>query len=195
MGLTPFVEWGGRAWADQVQRGLDWLGDVNGLRILEIGTRYGGMATLLALRGARVTAFDITSEAFEVARETSDRHGVGARVSYEVYSGDPRDLPTGYDVVFSKSTLVLMPDLDAAVEGISASLVGGGRLLAVENARGALPIHVARMVRRRSLRPHGASYFTGASLRSVQKRFNIELERWTRTPPTVLLGAKRSLPP
>jgi 2-polyprenyl-3-methyl-5-hydroxy-6-metoxy-1,4-benzoquinol methylase len=87
-GLTSFVEWGGPTWADQVQRGLDWLGDVDGLRVLEIGTRYGGMATLLARRGARVTALDITSETFEVARETSERHGVGTRISYEVYSGE-----------------------------------------------------------------------------------------------------------
>lgn len=187
-GVAPFVEWGGPVWSGQVQRGLDWLADVTGLRILEIGTRYGGMATQFALRGASVTALDISSEAFEAARESSERHGVGAHVTYEVYSGDPHDLPSGYDVVFSKSTLVLMPDLDAAFAGIAASLVDGGRLLAVENARGPLPIHVARMVRRRSLRPHGANYFTRRSVASLRRHFSVELERWTAAPPTVLLG-------
>ena len=192
-GLNPFVEWGGPVWAGQVQHGVDWLGDLRGLRILEIGTRFGGMATLFALRGGEVTALDINADAFEVARETSLRNGVGDRVKYEVYSGDPHDLPDGFDVVFSKSTLVLMPDLDAAMKGITASIVDGGRLLAVENARGPLPIQVARMVRRRSLRPHGANYFTRRSLATVREHLNVELERWTSAPPTLLLGAvKRS---
>ena len=188
-GVEPFVEWGGPVWADQVQHGLDWLGALRGLRILEIGTRFGGMATLFALRGADVTALDINADAFEVARATSRRHGVEGRVRYEVYSGDPQDLPDGFDVVFSKSTLVLMTDIDAAMKGIAASLVDGGRLLAVENARGPLPIHIARMVRRRSLTPHGANYFTRRSLTTVREHLDVELQGWTSAPPTLLLGA------
>ena len=187
--LDTFVEWGGPVWADQVRRGMDWLGDVAGLRVLEIGARSGGMATLMALRGAEVTALDITSGAFGAARELSEQHGVGGKVSFAVYSGDPQDLPSGYDVVFAKSTLVLMPDLDAACRGIARALVSGGRLLAVENARGPLPIHVARVVRRRSLRPHGASYFTKRSMESVRAHLSVGLERWTVAPPTVLMGA------
>ncbi len=51
---------GGRTWDEQVTAGLDWLGDIDGLRILDIGTRHGGMAILLATRGGLVTGLDIT---------------------------------------------------------------------------------------------------------------------------------------
>ena len=191
--LAPFVEWGGPVWAAQVQRGLTWVGDLTGLRVLEIGSRYGGMATRLALLGAQVTGLEVSNEPLERARATAAAYGMSDRVRFDVYSGDPRDLPRGYDVVFSKSTLVLMPDLDMAIAGITASLGVGGRLLLIENARGPLPVHLARMLIRRSMRPHGAAYFTRRAVRRIGSHLDIELERWTLAPPTVLVGAvKRS---
>jgi hypothetical protein len=84
---------------------------------------------------------------------------------------------------------VLMPNLDAAMKGIAASLVSGGRLLAIENARGPLPVHIARMIRRRSLHPHGANDFTRRSIQVIGAYFRVDLERWTTAPPTVLVGA------
>jgi SAM-dependent methyltransferase len=190
--LAGFVEWGGRAWQQQVAAGLSWLGDLGGLRVLEVGTRHGGMATLFAIRGAHVTALDITDETFEAAEARARAHGVGDRVEFLTYSGMPSDLPTGFDVVFAKSTLVLMGDMDAIGRAIAGSLVPGGRLVAIENAQGPLPLHVARMIRRGSLRPHGAHYFTQESVDRLGTHLNIALERWTTVPPTVLIGARRT---
>jgi len=110
-------------------------------------------------------------------------------VAFDVYSGKPEDLPTGYDVIFSKSTLVLLRDIEGAARGLSNARVPGGRLLAVENARGPLPVHVARIVRRRSLHPHGATYFTNRSVSAIREFFDVERIRWTAVPPTVLIGA------
>lgn len=186
-----FIEWGGHAWEEQVEAGLDWLGDVDGLRILEIGTRHGGMATLFATRGALVTALDISDETFDAARARTAALGVSDRVDFRTYSGRPADLPSGFDVVFSKSTLVLMGNASEVGRGIVASLLPGGRLLAIENARGPLLMHIARAIRRRSWRPYGASYFTAGSINALGSHLDVELERWTAVPPTVLIGARR----
>jgi SAM-dependent methyltransferase len=191
-GLHSFVEWGGPAWERQVEVGIAWLGDVAKLRLLEIGTRHGGMATYFAKRGAEVTALDITDETFEAARALARAHGVADRVDFRTYSGDPEDLPSGYDVVFAKSTLVLMGDADAVGRGIAASLVPGGRLLAIENARGPLAVHLVRAIRRRSWRPYGANYFTPRSLTMLGAHLDVRFVRWTRLPPTVVIGARRT---
>ena len=91
--LHEYVEWGGRTWDEQVTAGLDWLGDVDGLRILDIGTRHGGMAILLATRGGLVTGLDITDETFDAARTRAAAHGVADRVKFQTYSGRLEDLP------------------------------------------------------------------------------------------------------
>lgn len=188
--LETFGEWGGRAWLDQLRRGLDWLGDVRELRVLELGTRHGRMATWFALHGATVTAVDIDRQPLTEARQFAHRHGVDDRVRFETYDGDPARLAGGFDVVFAKSVLVLM-DLAATVDALAKLLLDDGRLLIVENARGPIPVHVARMVRRRSLRPHGARYFTPASAATLRRWFDLELEHWTSVPPTVVIGARR----
>jgi len=187
--LRSFVEWGGPVWEQQVAIGLKWLGDLAGMRVLDIGTRYGGMATYLALHGAHVTGLETVAEPLEQARARALALGVADSVNLLTYSGDPADLPKGFDIVFTKSTLVVMPDLDLAAQGIAASLIPGGRLLAVENARGPLPLHIARVARHRTLRPHGAAYFTGASINAIEAHLRVDLIRWTTTPPTVVVGA------
>lgn len=189
--LDYFVEWGGRAWRRGVEIGLQWLGDLSGLRVIDLGTRYGRMATLFALRGAWVTAVDVERGHLEVARDEARRFGVAERISFELYSGDPRDLPAGpYDVAFSKSVLVLM-DREATLVEIHQHLVPRGRWLAVENARGVLPIHVLRMLRRRSLRPHEASYFTRRDVELARRHFDIDLEWWSILPPIAVLGGRK----
>ena len=189
--LSEFVEWGGSAWIEQVEAGVRWLGALEGLRVLEIGTRRGGMALYFATRGAHVTALDISSETFDGARARARDLVVEDMVEFREYSGHLQDLPGGYDVVFAKSTLVLMGDIDPVAKAVTACLAPGGRLLAIENARGPLLLHAARVIRRRSWRPHGASYFTSASMRAFAAHLDVQLERWTTVPPTVLIGAAR----
>lgn len=187
--LAESVAWGGATWLSQVEAGLRWLGDPGGLRILEIGARYGAMAVYFARRGAHVTGLDVDAKALERARDRAIQARVLDRTAFQAYSGNPADLPVGFDVVFSKSTLVLVQDLESMAQGIARSLVPGGRLLAVENARGSTAIHVARMIRWLSVRPYGAGYFTPASLATIGAHLEIDLERWTTVPPTVVVGA------
>ena len=189
--LREFVEWGGSAWEEQVEAGIRWLGDLDGLRVLDVGTRRGGMAMYFATQGAQVTALDISSETFNDARARARERGVEDKVEFREYSGLLEDLPGGYDVVFAKSTLVLMGDIDLVAGALAGCLVPGGRLLAIENAQGPLLVHVARIIRRRAWRPHGASYFTRSSVKALAQHLDVQLERWTTVPPTVLIGAAR----
>jgi SAM-dependent methyltransferase len=190
--LAGFVDWGGPTWLRQVAAGLEWLGPVTDLRVLDIGTRNGGMATYFAVRGALVTAIDVSDETFAVARARSRDHGVADRVDFRTYSGRAEDLPVGFDIVFAKSTLVLMGDVAVLGHELASSLEPGGRLLAVENARGPLAMRVLRAAVRRSWRPYGANYFTRDTVRAVTSGLDVELERWTTVPPTVVIGARRT---
>lgn len=189
--LERHVEWGGPVWVQQVHRGLEWLGDVRGLRILDVGARYGGTSTLFGLLGAEVVGIDTDAQALEIATRRATTAGVADRVRFQQRSGHPSDLPMEFDVAFTKSVLVVVPDLDAMLAGLASALVEGGRLLMVENARGSAFVHAARMIRRRSLRPHGATYFTKASLPLIRRRFDVQLEHWTAVPPTLVVGAVR----
>ena len=189
--LQRHVEWGGPVWVEQVQRGLEWLGDVRGLRILDVGARYGGTSTLFGHLGAEVVGIDTDAAALEVARERARGEGLADRVQFQHRSGAPDDLPRPFDVVFTKSVLVIVPDLAATLAALASVLVDGGRLLMVENGRGPAVVHAARMIRRRSLHPHGANYFTHASLALVRHHFDVQLEHWTAFPPTLVVGAVR----
>ena len=189
--LERHVEWGGAVWVEQVERGLEWLGDVRGLRILDVGARYGGTSTLFGQLGAEVVGIDTDAAALEFARDRALGAGLADRVRFEHRSGDPDDLPRQFDVVFTKSVLVIVPDLAATLAGLASALVDGGRLLMVENGRGPAIVHAARMIRRRSLHPHGANYFTNASLPIIRRHFDVQLEHWTRFPPTLVVGAVR----
>lgn len=93
-------------------------------------------------------------------------------------------------MVFAKSVVVLM-DHHRAVDGLAAALNSNGRVLLVENARGPLPVHVLRMIRRRSRRPHGATYFTRSTIDAIRRRFDVELDHWTAFPPTVVVGGRK----
>jgi SAM-dependent methyltransferase len=189
--FADHVEWGGPTWARQVAIGLDWLGDLHGCRVLEIGARFGGMSILFGLRGAEVVGVDTDAAALAVARERAARAHVEGRVTFEHRSGRPDDLPDGFDVVFCKSVLVIVPDQEAMLMALGSALVDEGRLLLIENARGPALLHAARMIRRGSLRPHGAAYFTPATLETIRRHFDVRLERWTMLPPTVVVGAVR----
>lgn len=193
--LEAHVEWGGPTWVDQVRRGLEWLGPLDGLRILEVGAREGGMSLLFARMGATVVGVDIDEQALSVARDRARSAGITDRARFELRSGAPDDLPRGFDLVFTKSVLVLARDLAGSAAAIHNVLEPGGRLLAIENARGPFPYHLARMIVRRSTHPHGARYFTKSRLAELNPWFDLALERWTPVPPTVLIGAvRRTLP-
>lgn len=93
--------------------GLDrrLLGDVSGMRILELGTGAGHSAVALSRLGARVIAIDADAEQVELARRTAD----DAEVHVEVHHTDLADLAflhaDLFDAVISIHALSAVGDL------------------------------------------------------------------------------------
>jgi hypothetical protein len=62
------------------------------------------------------------------------RWGVSDRIQFEVYSGDPREIPqTDFDVAFTKSVLLLIPELEGFLRVLSTKLRSGGQVAFIEN--------------------------------------------------------------
>jgi ubiquinone/menaquinone biosynthesis C-methylase UbiE len=74
---------------DQERVLADFLGDVRGLQVLDVGTGTGRAALSLASRGARVRGIDASSHMLAVARRRAD----AAALDIEFTTGDAHDLP------------------------------------------------------------------------------------------------------
>jgi 2-polyprenyl-3-methyl-5-hydroxy-6-metoxy-1,4-benzoquinol methylase len=93
--------------------GLDrrLLGDVSGLRVLDLGTGAGNSAIALARQGARVVAIDPDADQVEFARRSAEQ----AEVHVEVHHADLADLAflhaDTFDAVISVHALASVSDL------------------------------------------------------------------------------------
>jgi protein-L-isoaspartate O-methyltransferase len=102
--LAYFVEWRPYLWQRPVARAFEYLGDLRGRRVLEIGGRSGRMSSLMALMGAHVTMLE--RGPVDQAIEEVHRWGVEDRVRLFHTSGE-FDAVAGqrFDVLFTKSVL------------------------------------------------------------------------------------------
>src|SRR5919109_3477920 len=74
--LAYFTEWGGRSWEKLCHCAIQNLGDLHGKTVLEIGPRFGKMASCFALLGAEVVAVEINAAALKQAEEEVKQWGV-----------------------------------------------------------------------------------------------------------------------
>jgi ubiquinone/menaquinone biosynthesis C-methylase UbiE len=59
---------------------FEWLGDLRGKRVLELGCGPGDYTIIMARRGADVTALDIAPSSLHITRERAEASGVGGAV-------------------------------------------------------------------------------------------------------------------
>lgn len=94
------------------EHALRLLGNVEGKRILELGTGNGANGVWLARQGAKVISVDPSAEAIEAGRELADRN----EVKVEHHHGDLADVAfvraDGIDLVLSVYALAAEPDID-----------------------------------------------------------------------------------
>ncbi len=103
---------------DSTMLGIDeFLGDLRGRDVLELGSGMGEMTTVLARSGARVTALDISPASTAIARRRAELHGVDDSIDFVLGAGEQLPLDTGrFDVVVGKAVLHHLAVAQAAPE-------------------------------------------------------------------------------
>ena len=120
------------------------LGDVRGKDVLEYGCGDGANTLLLALRGARVKALDISPELIEVARRRLEANGVEGDVEFVVGSAHDLPLPDeSVDVVFGMAILHHL-DLSLSAREVRRVLRKGGRAIFQEPVRNSKLVKLVR---------------------------------------------------
>lgn len=121
-------DFGAYARRDSTMTGMaEFLGDLRGREVLELGSGMGEMTTLLARSGARVTALDISPGSIAVARRRAQLHGVDGAIGFVCAAGE--DLPLEgdrFDVVVGKAVLHHL-DAGRAAPELHRVLRPGGR--------------------------------------------------------------------
>ena len=172
----------------------DFIGkDLHDQQILEIGTRYGKMACLFALLGAKVVGLDMNDKSLVFAREEATKLNVADRTSFVLGGGDLASVSANtFDMVFSKSVLVVVPDLVRFLEEVKEKLKPGGKIVFLENAKGPWWVHLLRTFRHLGKWDHTrAQYFTSHEIKAVSDVFDEFVVRSWAFPPVVLMMGRK----
>lgn len=107
--------------ADYGHAVADLLGDIEGLRILDLGCGDGRLTQELVTRGATVVGIDSSQSMIDSARSKGlDAHVMdGAKLTFK----------NEFDCVFTNATLHWIPDHDAVCAGMARALKSGGLLV------------------------------------------------------------------
>lgn len=194
--LDYFIEWGAKTWQHLLTHAIErFLGvSLQDQQVLDIGTRYGKMACLFTLLGAKVIGLDVNKKALSIAQEEARKWNIADRVAFIHGKGDLSNLnDNSFDVIFSKSVLVVVPDLACFLKEVNAKLKPGGKVVFLENAKGPWFIHLLRAFRHfRKWDYTKARYFTAQEVRLVSEIFDEVVVRRRAFPPVLLMmGHKR----
>lgn len=191
--LDYFTEWGASSWTKMLEKGIGEIsGDLEGRRVLEIGCRRGRVSSLFALLGADVVGVDVSTTHLEAAKAEAVRWGVEDRVSIQKCSAMLDELePASFDLVFTKSVLVVARPLPPFLERIKQLLVPDGRVLFIENGAGSLPIRLARQLRHRNWKSwNECDFFNGKKCREITESFVDVRVDYSPLPPVYLFRGR-----
>jgi SAM-dependent methyltransferase len=105
---------------------LGRMGDLAGRRLLDLGSGLGEAAVYFALRGARVTATDVSPEMCALAAGTARLHGVA--IETIATPVERLDVPAGsFDLVYGANLLHHVADLEGTLLAVRRALRPGGR--------------------------------------------------------------------
>jgi ubiquinone/menaquinone biosynthesis C-methylase UbiE len=105
---------------------LNLLGDVEGRDVLEIGCGGAQCSIAFALRGARVTAVDLSDEQLKFARDLAAQHGVEIALLQHDISDLSSIPPDSQDIVFSAFALTFVADRAQTFREVCRVLRPGG---------------------------------------------------------------------
>lgn len=113
---------------------LRLVGDVSGRNVLDLGSGVGVDAALLALRGARVYAVDVSERCVEVTAERARVSGVADRVVARAMSAYALDFPDSFFDVVHGAYILHHLDVGPAGREVWRVLRPGGRAVFQENS-------------------------------------------------------------
>lgn len=106
---------------------IEWMGDIKGKKVLDLGSGAGESAVYFALQGAHVTASDISPEMLEVVKKVGQLHGV--EVDTLVTSADRIPVADStFDIVHA-ANLLHHVDVFKTIEEVKRVLKPGGKFL------------------------------------------------------------------
>lgn len=195
--LDYFMEWGAKSWANLTYHAMHTcVGEqhIANKEVLEIGSRYGKISSLFALLGAKVTGIDINGECLPTAEKEAVKHGVSDRVKFMAYDGNLDVFPDeSFDIIFTKSVLVLVPELDSFLTTLNKKLKPNGKVIFIENGYGNIFIYLLRKFRHRKWAISKANFFKPDDMKLFQRSFNvIEIKRSWFPPIWMIYGEKKS---
>ena len=106
------------------------MGNLAGLRILDIGCGDGENAITLAVLGASVVGIDVSPGAIEVCRRRAEVNGVADRTTFICAPLEEAGLSSDFDVLWGEAILHhVIPELDSLLPRMRDCLRPGGLFL------------------------------------------------------------------
>lgn len=178
----------------------DWMGDLAGAKVLELGCGRGSWLSLhLAERAKAYHAIDLS--AAQVADLRTRLAGVG-RTTFHVgdFLGDGFT-ERGFDLIYAQSVLHHFDPLDVVIARLNETLAPGGRVITLDPLQTWLPMRLLRAAYRPFQTDAAWEHpFTAASLRQLEAAFAVEarvglfdLAKWALALGVVLPRAGRRL--
>ena len=124
--------------ADEVARVLEGS-DIRGRRVLDVGCALGAVDELLVIRhgAAGVVGIDVDPNLLKQMRLRIARAGLADRIKGQLVTPGPFPFPAAsFEVVFSKDSMVQIPDKPALYAEVFRVLRSGGRFIASDWLRG-----------------------------------------------------------
>ena len=123
--------------------------DLTGCHVLDVGAALGAVDELLVVRhgAARVTGIDIDPVMLAQMDARIAHAGLRDRIQSQLVTPGPLPFADGsFDVVFSKDSIVQIPDKPAFFAEVHRVLRPGGRFLASDWLRGSVGAYSAEML-------------------------------------------------
>ena len=106
---------------------VGFLGNIDGMYVLDVGCGKGAFSRRLAEAGARVAGIDITGKFVEIAQQNMP-YGIFSEASATEIPFDDSQ----FDAVFSFEVLEHIPDTEEAIAEMVRVLKPGGKLLIID---------------------------------------------------------------